>query len=583
MPRLIGDQTVFCVFNDLAGHTEYGTAPLNAEVKQTVWAYDRIDALGDMIFIKWQIVNKGDFQWDSTYFGLWFDPDLGDAGDDFVGSDSSLNLAFCYNATNHDSRYGDAPPALGIVFFQGSVVDESGSIFQTPDGTIYPDKKDIGLSSFLFYNADDSPIGNPQNARDVWYFLQARWRNGVHVVEGGSGYPYYVPFGEKTCFMFSGDPETGTGWLDQNKSDRRFYMGTGPFYMPVWEDSNNNCLPDFGEPGVQEIVAAVVCARGETNVNSVTRLKKITRTASVLYKADFNMGQAPKTPELTIGSLANEVILTWDDRSEYNSDGSPYLSTDPFVADLYGKKIYEIVGDDTTKKIFIDDSTYNFYGYCVFQYLDAEGHDPVEIWRSHIYEPMEAKSYADIRFLRIKEQTLSTWNIGEVDLPLINGKEYYFGIVAEGYLKYGKPTIISSEPAIVTAVPQAQPGVRYSVSFNDTVAVAHQVIDSDTPPSDGSVTVKVIDPSRTTGLDYMVTFNADLSWNLIRSLEDTIVSHQKNQTGNDAYNVVDGLMVKVQGHSPGINLSIEGPYGDYPGAMGYNQSGGTRWFSWPRN
>jgi len=60
MPRSIGDQTVFCVFNDLTGHTEYGSAPLNAEVKQTVWAYDRIDALGDMIFIKWQIVNKGD-------------------------------------------------------------------------------------------------------------------------------------------------------------------------------------------------------------------------------------------------------------------------------------------------------------------------------------------------------------------------------------------------------------------------------------------------------------------------------------------------------------------------------------------
>jgi len=59
-----------------------------------------------------------------------------------------------------------------------------------------------------------------------------------------------------------------------------------------------------------------------------------------------------------------------------------------------------------------------------------------------------------------------------------------------------------------------------------------------------------------------------------------IVENQSNQTGNDAYNVVDGLMVKVKGPEAGINLSIPGPYGEYAGHMGWNLLSGTRWVSW---
>ena len=54
------------------------------------------------------------------YIGLWDDPDLGDAGDDFVGCDTDLSLGYCYN-DGSDNDYGDAAPALGYDFFQAAV------------------------------------------------------------------------------------------------------------------------------------------------------------------------------------------------------------------------------------------------------------------------------------------------------------------------------------------------------------------------------------------------------------------------------------------------------------------------------
>jgi hypothetical protein len=69
-PLKLGDQTIFSVWNDLGDHAQYGTNKLSVEVQQTAWAYNRADALGDMHFIKWRMVNKSGVEWDSTYFSI---------------------------------------------------------------------------------------------------------------------------------------------------------------------------------------------------------------------------------------------------------------------------------------------------------------------------------------------------------------------------------------------------------------------------------------------------------------------------------------------------------------------------------
>jgi len=283
-PLLLGSQTIFSVWNDLGDHYLYGTQPLGVELRQLAWAYHGSDELEDIIFISWQFVNKSDNIWEDTYFSIWLDPDIGFAEDDFVGCDSTLSLGYCYNAYDYDQNYGIAPPAGGVDFLHGPIVNSPGDSVQFVDGTVLIDKKMLKMTAFVYYNNDDSNQGNPQTGGDIWNYLRGFWRDGSPITEGGTGID---PGNLQTAFMFTGDPVSGTGWNDSNEADRRFLMTTGPFTMPPWEDINENGVTDFGEPGVQYIVAAVIAARGTDYLNSITKLKDVDNTAQQIYDNQF--------------------------------------------------------------------------------------------------------------------------------------------------------------------------------------------------------------------------------------------------------------------------------------------------------
>lgn len=88
-PQVLGDQTIWTVYNDgnESGHTNMQTKPLGIEVQQTTFAFNRTGPLGNVIFVKFKLINKGGNLIDSTYVSLWSDPDLGQFDNDLVGSD----------------------------------------------------------------------------------------------------------------------------------------------------------------------------------------------------------------------------------------------------------------------------------------------------------------------------------------------------------------------------------------------------------------------------------------------------------------------------------------------------------------
>lgn len=108
-PLLIGDQTIFSVFNDLTQEKLADEKSLGAEIQQTAWAFNFLSPYDVMIFIKWRIVNKSSNNWDSTFVSVMFDPDIGHVGDDLVGCDTTLDLAYCYNGHATDYQYGKNP------------------------------------------------------------------------------------------------------------------------------------------------------------------------------------------------------------------------------------------------------------------------------------------------------------------------------------------------------------------------------------------------------------------------------------------------------------------------------------------
>ena len=191
-PDVRGDQMLWSVYNDAdpSAHNNGAgsTAPLGIEVQQSTFAFDRQGALGNTIFLEFKIINKGGSSIDSCYINLWADPDLGGAGDDLVGCDTTLSLGYIYNATNADQIYADRPPCVGYDFFQGPRVGSTT----------------LGLTSFIFYiNGTD-----PQNAVETYNYMK-----GFHP----DGSPFLDPNGNPTKFYASGDPVAGTGYLDTNR------------------------------------------------------------------------------------------------------------------------------------------------------------------------------------------------------------------------------------------------------------------------------------------------------------------------------------------------------------------------------
>jgi hypothetical protein len=274
-------QTIFICLTDgfiqsHAGHEGFGggTQPLFAEAHLTAWGYDNIPGLEDVQFLKWDIINKNVSPWNSTYFGLYYDPDLGCPDDDFIGCDSTAGLGFCYNGDNEDAgcihAYGSNPPAVGIKWLR------------CVNNTLL-------LNSFVpQYNIFQQQTCGPW---DPYNSLRGFKNDGSWWLN-----PKVTQGSRKTKFVFSGDPESGIGWfctdslidncggdttgnlVQSHFDDFRFVLGAG----------NDNLTINPNE--VKAVMIAQLIARGSSNLNSVTKLKLLSNHLQNLCDSGFLIG-----------------------------------------------------------------------------------------------------------------------------------------------------------------------------------------------------------------------------------------------------------------------------------------------------
>ena len=533
-----GDQVVWIITNDLSDARTsalYGSPPIGMEMALTLWAYRRSDALGNIIFKEYSVVYKGtattpaNATIDSLFFCQFSDPDLGSYGDDFVASDTTLSLGYAYNSSSQDNTFSAAgfpPPAAGYDFFAGPIVAQEGgtAIFnlQRRDGFI-----NLPMTTFAFFAAgqedEDPDLKDYAGTLQWWNLLR-----GFKPRPESPPTPWTDPSGNPTKFRVPGDPVAGTGWLDENPGDRRLLMASGPFTMAVG-DTN-------------QTVVSVIAALGSDRLSSVSVLKFYDRFAQEAFDNLFELPKAPPSPALQATPFSGEILLNWgydqaavekveqfDDKGflfeGYNLYQLPSAGAD--ISQGIKLATYDVVNEATviTQEEFDDDSG-----------LILEL--PVQ----------QGKNSGLQRF-----QMITTDRFREK--PLADGQEYYFGITAYSFNPDPTATIKSLESpvTVVAVVPQTlKPGVRLSQASGDTLQVSHE------GPGDGNVVPMVVDATKLTGDNYSVTFNDDGTWNLLNSTKgDTVLKNQVNQSGDDNYLVVDGMLVKVIGPPPGINSIVE--------------------------
>ncbi|MGA9365685.1 MAG: T9SS type A sorting domain-containing protein [Bacteroidota bacterium] len=333
VPSFIGDQQLWFVSNDLnpdLTRLTFNSDPLGLEVQCLVWGYDDSGPLGNAVFKKYTVINKGAKTVDSMYLAYWSDPDLGSAVDDLSGCDTLLNLGFVYNGLDPDAIYGSAPPALGYDFLQGPIVRTStaadSAMFAFGHRSGY---KNLPMTAFMFYLCGGDPVySEPTSAIQMY--------RSFHGLSATTGEPISDPTtGQSTRFALAGDPVTGTGWVDGMApgrcGERYLLMSSGSFKLV---------------PGdTQEIVIGISIAQGNDRLSSVTAMKDNDREMQAFYD-HFTPSDDSPPYEIPGGySLGQNYPNPFNSTTsiEFSLPNAGFVRLSIF--DLCGKKVCTVVED----------------------------------------------------------------------------------------------------------------------------------------------------------------------------------------------------------------------------------------------
>ena len=527
-------QTVWTVANDLnsdIGIQVFGSPSIGLELQVTEWAYSVSNPLNNIIFQQFRIIYKGTAtsnpgsRIDSMYIVKWSDPDLGNYSDDLAGCDSVLGLGFVYNANTVDADYqalGYPAPAVGFDFLQGPAYytgnPNDSAVIGLKWRKGYKYWSENALSAFVFFAAGTG-ISDPTN--------QYEWYNLMRAGLPRPAYPDYRPFwtafrdGYPTRYAVAGDPVTRTGWIDGREippGDRRIVLVTGPFSMSLGDTA--------------EIVVALIGAMGADNLSSVQVLKYYDSYAQFAYDNLFVLPSPPPSPNVKVAQLDRQIVLNWgwDEKSvnsieNFNSAGFSFE----------GYNVYQLPSPNASLSEAVKIATYDLVND-VTVILDRTIDPKTGVL---LLVPVQTGSNSGIkRYIDLKTDYVR-------QRPLVNGQTYYYAVTAYAYNP--DPTspfrALESTPVVLAVTPQSPPpGTRYYGTVGDTLTVTRK-----SGKSDGQVVAILVDPSITTGHTYQVRFDNAGNWFVVDVNENKVKASSSNQSGDDAYPVVDGVLVKVMG------------------------------------
>ncbi|MFN8393550.1 MAG: T9SS type A sorting domain-containing protein [Bacteroidia bacterium] len=258
-PCIVGDQALWWVFNDQGLHGQTQGQPLGIQVEAMAYAFDcgqttcPDTSVDYTTFLHYEITNKSSNTYQDLRMGAYFDTDLGNYYDDYIGSDSTLQLGYAYNGDVTDdlpAGYGLQPPAFGV--------------------SILPNAQPTGRFSMMYYQNNFSVVGVPNAPDDYYDYLNSTWIDGQHLVNNGAnGHPGTGSGAPVSAMYPSSDGFCGgqlAGWseaaIGNTPSDRSLLVGSHGYSL---------------QPGERiQFDLAMPWVRGTDNLNSVCGLKAAT-------------------------------------------------------------------------------------------------------------------------------------------------------------------------------------------------------------------------------------------------------------------------------------------------------------------
>ena len=503
-PQLLGDVMLWSAYNDAdpSKHTNGSagrTEPLGLEIQQSTFAFARGGALGNIVFLKFKMINKGVNQLDSAYVSIWADPDLGDASDDLVGCDTTLSLGYVYNEGSNDAVYGTSPPALGFDFFKGPTVQRSPGVYDT-----------LGMTSFNKYING----GDPTSAQEAYNLMKGLQRSGA---------PLHIendPLQPITTFQVPGNPVAGTGWLDSGGDDRRMQLSSGPFFMA---------------PGdTQEVVCALIIGQGTNQLNSISDMKQKDVAAQLVFDLNFDIPAPPPAPTVFVQPLDRAIRLVWDSRAVGTNSANASLGQD---FHFEGFRVWQLQSNNAQANPRVI-ATYDLADTVATIYSDLFNSQKGGVERQIVVNGEDSGLHFSI--------DISTDAF--TGSRLANNKPYYFAVTAYSFDVLNTQTffvglnplgtiteVLESAINPIQAIPKSSNAI-FTVNATQISGdvVGHQVVAE-------QLNQNVISADTL----YQVNFLPDESWIVTNTVSGDTLATGTNVSGDFDYPIINGFMPRI--------------------------------------
>ncbi len=339
LPVFFNDQTVWAIYNSLDSsisdrkkwNRNWDTLhPIPVEIHQLAHAYKsgQLNWTDDIVFYEWTIINKGQVEIDSAFFGLWTDIDFNDAFSNYPAVDSSIQLGYCWDPV--DSGLNHIPLSVGYVLKYGPVVPSYGdtSIFK---GIKKTDYKNLNLVSFHAIGDDAilHPLNRPAySLQDAWNFARGLDGNGNIIIDPTTGLPTKFPFG--------GDPVNNTGYIYPWNvgGGAGFVMFSGPFNLAVND--------------TQWVMAALIVSTGEDYRDAIINLRE---KASIIQATPYDILVTKHSASKSSINQPDKFYLSQNFPNPFNNETKlifyiPYRTNVLItVYDILGNKVREIMDE----------------------------------------------------------------------------------------------------------------------------------------------------------------------------------------------------------------------------------------------
>ncbi len=271
-PIIKSDQDSYCVYSDSNNTVRI----LGLQVAQTGYAYG-LKFAQDMIFYKYEIINKSTNTYDSLFFSIYFDCDIGNVSggvpeyaDDYVGYESDRKLLYMYDDGISTEWPGGVTGRMGV------------AMLRTPEVS----GQEQGVTGMHW-----NEYSNDIDLDDVQYGIIA-------------SKPGYIPAEQRDNYFHPGNSGNmnfdDVSTIPSGGGDLLSYMNSGPYTI---------------QPGDTLAFYTVLVAG-----NDQEELDANTDVAYQVLASNFELPKPPATPTLTAVPGNGRVTLYWDDAADRSVD-----------------------------------------------------------------------------------------------------------------------------------------------------------------------------------------------------------------------------------------------------------------------